>query len=191
MTTDESNRGGFRGAELNPAHTVPLAHAIGGFLVNFGSIELSADAWIHALATDSIAAEELHKLNLGKKLHAIQRFLDAGRLPAAFADDARRAWKDVARLSELRNQVAHNPVFFGWRGEKQEGPPDFSGVPDRRKGIKREGPTPGLIPLSEIQAAQNESATLAQQLLSLADRVSAADAWPPEDPMPRKPSNER
>jgi hypothetical protein len=159
--------------------------------VNFGGIELHVDSWIHALATDSVAAEEIHRLSLSKKLHAIQRFIDAGRLPREFADEAREAWKDVGRLSEIRNQVAHNPVFFGWHGDERDDSADFAGVRDRRKGVKREGPMRGLIPLSEVQAAQNESAAIAQQLFTLAERIGAADGWPPEDPMPRTPSNKR
>jgi hypothetical protein len=185
MSENEPRKQSFRGASLNPKHTRPLADAIGGLLVNFGWIELSADAWLHCLSTDSLAAKELHRLPLSRKIQTIQRFLEARRLPAEFAQESAEAWKAVAQLAEVRNQVAHNPVFFGWRGEERDGPPDFAGVLDRRKGVKRAGETPGLIPLSELADAQNSAAALAQQLYALANRIGEADAWPPEDPAPQ------
>jgi hypothetical protein len=176
----------FRGTSLNPQHTRPLADAIGGLLVNFGWIEVLADAWLHCLSTDSLAAKELQGLRLNRKIESIRRFLTAGRLPAEFAQESAETWKAVAQLAEVRNQVAHNPVFFGWRGEERDGPPDFAGVLDRRKSIQRVGDTPGLIPLSDLTDAQNRSAALAQQLGDLVNRIGEADAWPPEDPAPPK-----
>lgn len=185
MNSDVPRRS-FRGPELNPQHTRRLANAIGGFLVNFGAIEMQADAWLHSLATDSLAAEELHRLPLGKRLHVIQRFIEEERLPSSLAAEALVLWKSALSLVELRNQVAHNPVFFGWHGDERDAPPDFAGVVDKRKGARRNDPTPGLIPLAEIEAAQNETAALAQKLFDLVNRIGAADAWPPEDPVPRK-----
>jgi hypothetical protein len=184
--SSDAPRGSFRGPALNPKHTRRLANAIGGFLVNFGAIEMQADAWLHSLATDSLAAEELHRLPLSKRLHAIQRFIDEERLPSSLATEALVLWKSALPLVELRNQVAHNPVLFGWHGDERDGPPDFAGIIDKRKGVRRSGPTPGLIPLTEIEAAQDATAALAQKLFDLVERISAADAWPPEDPMPRK-----
>jgi hypothetical protein len=184
----------FRGFELNPAPTKPLADAIGGFLVNFGVLEMQADAWLHSLSTDSLAAEELHKLNLSRRLQAVLRFLDVGRLAESISARPRMLWREALMLAELRNQVAHNPIVFGWRGEDHSKPPDFMGVVDKRKNVKRPPNSPNIITLSELTAAQNRSAEIAQELLSIAESIDKSGDWPPDDPMPRKdrpPSNTR
>jgi len=87
-------------------------------------------------------------------------------------------------LSEIRNQVAHDSVFFGWRGTERPGPPDVAGMPDRGKDSNKNSTHPGLIALFELEATQNESAARAQRLFALAEGIGVADASPPEAPIP-------
>jgi hypothetical protein len=122
---------------FNSEHTKPLAHAIGYFFVNFGVLETLADGWIFCALTDPLAAKEIAEQALNRKLHLIRTLLAAGRIPETFVDEAKQYWKRVEELSQLRNQLAHNPLFFGWKkGHPEVGAPAFYGYPGSPKERK-------------------------------------------------------
>ncbi len=176
--TNASDGGGFKGYEKDPPHSAHLAHIIGGFLVNFGGLELAAGAWLRALTTDEVAAIALNNLPLKQKILVICSLLDAGRIPQPHCLEVKKLWLEVDRLREIRNQVAHNPVVFGWHGEEHDGPPDFAGVLDRRKGSKANKPNPGLISSQNLAIVLDQAANLAQSLFELAEKLEAESLLP-------------
>lgn len=173
-----SDGGGFRGYEKDPSHSSHLATIIGGFLVNFGSLELAAGAWLRALTTDEVAASALNNLPLKQKIQVIYSLLDAERIPQPHCSEVKKLWQQVDRLREIRNQVAHNPVLFGWHGQERDAPPDFAGVLDRRKGSKANKPKPGLISGRDIANSQDQAANLAQKLYEIAEKLQSIGLLP-------------
>ena len=170
--------GGFKGYEKDPSHSSHLAHIIGGFLVNFSGLELAAEVWLRALTTDEVAALALKNLPLRQKIQVIYSLLDAERIPPPHCNEVKEIWQQVDKLREIRNQVAHNPVLFGWHGQERDAPPDFAGVLDHRKGSKANKPQPGLISSQDIASSQDQAANLAQKLYELAEKLESIGLLP-------------
>jgi hypothetical protein len=187
MSDPPGARGAFKGFAADHPRAKGLALAIGGFLANFGSLELMSRAWLSALTADDVLRDAVAALRLGQRLQVIEKLITAGRVPAAFSPEANDVWSKVRKLSELRNQLAHNPVALVWEGPDQSGDPDYIGVADDRKSVKRPDGVPSLITEEELKRAQDEAVTLVRKLDDLAQRIERAGDWPAH-PSPRPPS---
>jgi len=166
----------FAGFKINPEATKQIAVAVGGFLVNFGALEMIANGWVARLSHDGVLVAEIQRLPFWRRVKIIHRLMQAGRIPAEFQAEAQTAWKEAEQLAEIRNQIAHNPTVFGWHGPERPAPPDYAGVLDTRKHARQTARTPGLITLAELAHAQNAAGALAQRLGALADRIDEAMA---------------
>jgi hypothetical protein len=166
----QPNRTGFQGYEVNPPHAQQFARAIGGLLANFGYLEFISKAWLNLVSTDQKLVERLDHIPLRQRIHLIQGLIADGRVPEPHGAKATQLWRRVAELSEIRNQVSHNPILFGRRGVTGENPRDFAGVLDRRKNVKN-AEHPGLLTATEIEQAGNEVMRLVQELDALGQTI--------------------
>ena len=152
--------------------------AIGTLLVNFGSLEFTAELRLHAVSSDNELVGRLKHLRLAQRIHLIRELSREGRAPGKHASAVDAAWARASELCTLRNQVAHNPVIFGWHGEERDGPPDDVGILDRRKNRTR-----AYIALKVINASADELVTVVQTLDALAKTIEAEAGWPAYPPI--------
>jgi hypothetical protein len=63
-TEDEPDVMSFEGFSVDSSETIPIAHAIGGFLGNCSAMEHLADAWLDAMSRDEVLAATLKQQRL-------------------------------------------------------------------------------------------------------------------------------
>ena len=133
---------------------------IGKLIVNFGGLEFLVAGWIVALShKNEIVLDLASELTLSRRIRLILDLLPTSGLDSDSMNAADSLWKEVQRLSELRNKVAHNPIVFGWHGKEQTGEPDFIGIPNLKKRT-----LDPLVDIKELKEAVNASTRIAQQL---------------------------
>jgi len=133
---------------------------IGKLLLNFGSIELMAFAWLAALSNkNDIVLDLVAEMALGRRIKLILDLIPKSELASSSCNIAEKRWKEVQKLSDLRNRVAHNPIVFGWHGAEENGAPKFIGIPNMKKrSIDR------LVDLVTLKQAVDQTARIAQHL---------------------------
>src|ERR1700753_1506373 len=89
------------------------SNAIGGVFLNFGGIEFASFRWIEALSTDAIMRDLAIDMRLSQRIGLIKRLVDRASWPAEKKKKAIELWDEVAKRSEIRNTIAHNPFSFG------------------------------------------------------------------------------
>jgi hypothetical protein len=164
----------FAGFELNPKHTEPWVAAIGKFMVNFGGVESATLLWIDHLSDDLILKELAIEMPLARRIELIRKLLERRNLPKKLLNESKSAWGKAEKLSRIRNEIAHNPVIFGWHGEEAQRPPDFIGSLNFRRlkpGAPRVSP---LLEFTALNRSVDEVAHLAGKLHSILQDVLAA-----------------
>lgn len=153
----------------------PWRNAIGGLIVNFGVLEFLTYEWIICFQRDDLMQEVAADMEgLGDRLKLVLRLIDREtELDAEKRAEAKKAWKRVAKLSEMRNTIAHNPITYWWTGEEDRSrPPDVVSVPDLRKAVKGT-PQKGkqLTSLDELRKAVLETRELGLRLKALVEEL--------------------
>jgi len=88
------------------------AKCIGGFVLNFGAIECLTFQWIREL--DGKKAElAARKLSLSQRINEIIRLLSVSSIAPAGRKKSFKLWKEIKKLSVIRNRIVHNPIDFG------------------------------------------------------------------------------
>ncbi len=174
----------FAGFELNPKHTDPWVIAIGKFMVNFGGVEWTTFLWIDRLSNDPLLKAQPAKpqpegpkeltleMPLARRIGVIRRLLESRQPGKKLLNEARSAWGKAEKLAQLRNDIAHNPIVFGWHGPEEKRTPDFIGSLNFRK-VKSGAHT--ITPLLEFWALNrgiDEAAAIAQKLHELLESVA-------------------
>lgn len=89
------------------------SNAIGGVFLNFGSIEFASFRWIEALSTDLLMRDIAIDMKLSQRIGLIKRLVERAAWPTEKKKKAIELWDEVAKRSEIRNTIAHNPFSFG------------------------------------------------------------------------------
>jgi hypothetical protein len=159
---------GLSGFKLNDESTQPWLIAIGKLMLNFGSVELLTYAWIDRLGGD---ADAMKGARFSNRIQVIRNLASS----VACAEETRRvvleSWATAGEMAKFRNTIAHSPLVFGWRGRRENGPPDFIGIPDFKSRPSEVASVKTLVELPGIEAAVDDAAHLAQDLEKLLDRV--------------------
>jgi hypothetical protein len=116
------------------------SNAIGGVFLNFGGIELASLRWIEVLSTDLILRDVAIDMNLSQRIGLIKRLVERASWPPGKKKKAVELWAEVAKRSETRNAIAHNPFSFC---RDREGRPTAGIINFKRM----KGPGPYEIPL--------------------------------------------
>lgn len=133
---------GYAGFDINAKASEPFVAAVGKMMVNFGAIELLTYIWIDRLAKDPVVLNLALGMPFSKRLDLIQQLIIREFPEGKAKNDALKSWKNAGKLSEFRNEIAHNPIVFSWQGTPKSinQPPDFIGIPNikaiRNKGHK-------------------------------------------------------
>lgn len=162
----------FTGFELNPKHTDPWVIAIGKFMVNFGGIEWTTFLWIDRLSNDPLLKELTLEMPLARRIGVIRRLLESREPGKKLLNEARSAWGKAEKLAQLRNDIAHNPIVFGWHGPEEKRTPDFIGSLNFRKVKSGAHTTTPLLEFSALNRGIDEAAAIAQKLHELLESIA-------------------
>lgn len=166
----------YSGYQLNSNYAEPWIKGIGSFMINFGGIEWTTFLWLDVLAEDSLLKEIAVETPLSRRIEVIRRLLEKRELPKNLMNDSKAAWGSAEKLAKLRNEIAHNPIMFGWHSSEEKGPPDFIGSLNFRK-INSDRPK--VIPhldLTTLKKGVDDSARITQKLHDLLQSIKTAIA---------------
>jgi hypothetical protein len=115
---------GFEGYQTNPAGSDDWRSLVGGFVINFGAIELETYEWIRRLRPDGAGFGRAKKKELFKERVKIIRGLLGQHVTKALRQEGEKVWDDAEQLAKFRNVIAHGPIGIIWAGRQAEGEPD-------------------------------------------------------------------
>jgi hypothetical protein len=145
-------------------HIKQYAQHVGAFVVNFGFLEYVSYLWITCLQHDTALIDAAADMPLGQRLTLVTKLAERG-IAGPQKEEALELWKQVRRLTELRNAVCHNPYIYGWSSGKEEGDPDFACTPRIKEALKKKsGAMPGR---KEIEAGIEATGRIGNRLFGL------------------------
>lgn len=83
-----------------------------------------------------------------------------------------RGWNEALKLAHLRNQVAHNPIIFGWSQVLEAGEPNALGIPNIR--ARRASIAKWLLSTEHADKSINSMVEIATTLAELRTEWCAA-----------------
>jgi hypothetical protein len=119
------------------------SNAIGGVFLNFGGIEYASFRCIEALSTDMIMRDVAIDMKLSQRIDLIKRLVQRSSWAPEKKKKAVEIWNEVAKRSEIRNTIAHNPFSFG---QDRAGKP-AAGIINVKQ---MKGPGPYEVPLLDV-----------------------------------------
>ena len=168
--------GGFVPENPEAEHWV---RAIGKLVINFTSVEFLSFVWIDTLGRDPLLHEVALERPFAARLDLINRLIDRIEVPDEAKDAAKSAWAEAKKISELRNQVVHNPIAFTWKTRGAEGPHDFIGIPELRKLRRNESGIVPSISLAQINHAVDYIVDLAPRIHATLAALTNCSSTPP------------
>jgi hypothetical protein len=135
------------------------AENIGGFIINFGTVEHRAILWVDKIKGRREAIK-IRSKTLSEKIKIIQRTIPLSKLSDKQKSEARMIWEELSTLAILRNRLAHNPII---QGKKADGELVLSIMDINRMGDDDVGKV-SLLDQNKIGLATNEVAALISKL---------------------------
>jgi hypothetical protein len=117
---------------INSAHTRPWIERVGKLILNFSVIEMESIIWFVLLSEREFEIKTIVEVPFSARATQIMRHIDERSTGSAWRKRSLRAWNEAHKLAHLRNQVAHNPIIFGWSNGIEEGEPNVLGIPNLR-----------------------------------------------------------
>ena len=117
---------------INSVHTRPWVERVGKLIVNFSAIELESINWFVQLAERELEIKAIIELPFSSRVTQVMRHIDERKTGSLWRKRSLRTWNEALKLAHLRNQVAHNPIIFGWSKMPEAGEPDILGIPNVR-----------------------------------------------------------
>lgn len=127
-------------SQMNTDQGAEWARLVGGFLMNCGAMEVVLFNWIDQLSTDKIVRDIAIDLPLSKRLPLVCTLIKRSTMPEEQKKRALELWGEVAKVSKIRNIIAHSP-FITHQASGQ------SGFIDVKKLKGSNGPVP-IVPVS-------------------------------------------
>lgn len=158
MTTGKSLK-----YKTNSPHATAWATDVGRLILNCSSLELESIMWLVQMGeqTSKASISGFSKLRFDKRMKMAVALIESRSHDRRWRKETLRAWRRMAEIAKVRNQAAHNPLFFAWMSPDESGAPDHIGFPAMRKG------TSELLSLTKIRSAVNESAQVCAALAAL------------------------
>src|SRR5690348_1525487 len=162
----------------------PFLRAAGRLIINCGSLEWTVYGWIATLSNDAALLDVAVDLTLSRRIDLAKRLAERRQISEDQHSRLADAWRRASDVIELRNLVAHGPLAPGWVSGKEDGPPDFIGIPSLR-ALKNGGA--GKVKAVQIEGLErgaNDAASIVVTLRSLLAEIamcpSSSDSPPPE-----------
>ena len=127
--------------------------------MNFGAVEVIMLQWMDKLSTDPIIRDIAIDLPLSKRLALVCELIKRSTLAPENKHRALSLWGEVAKISEIRNIIAHSPFITH---QNQHGFIDLK----KMKGVKDGSPIP-IAPLTfaEVARARLRLSEIFQELI--------------------------
>ena len=117
---------------VNSAHTKPWVERVGKIVVNFSGLELESILWSLQLSERPDQIRKFAEIPFAARVKQLMSMVEDRNINPKWRKAALRTWNESLKLAIVRNQVAHNPIVFGWRTSAELGEPDFIGIPNLR-----------------------------------------------------------
>jgi len=137
---------------------------VGKLVINFGVLEFETYLWLVQLSESPERIPEFTKLRFGQRVKKITDYIESRSYSDTWKEESQKCWIEASERAKFRNKIVHNPLTFGWSGEREEGEPDFIGIPD----LQRPGSSPNpLVSKTEMNEVINSIVSLVTKLKDL------------------------
>lgn len=150
---------------INSPHTQPWIERVGKLIVNFSVIELESIHWFVQLAEREVEINSIVEIPFASRVTQVMRHVDQRQLSDKWRKRSLRSWNEALKLAHLRNQVAHNPIIFGWSHVPETGTPNILGIPNIR--VRRASNAKWLLSTDHADKSINSMVEIAQTLAEL------------------------
>jgi hypothetical protein len=150
---------------VDSPHTRGWPERIGRIIMNFSALEQESVHWLVQLTERHEDAGGFFVQTFNTRTVEIERCIEVRGTNKVWRRKALRSWNDARRLAAIRNQVAHNPLAYGWKDSAERDEPDFVYVVSMRGAGRRKRTE--MLGRHEADKAGNELAALAQRLAAL------------------------
>ncbi len=117
---------------INSVHTRPWIERVGKLILNFSAIEMESVLWFVQISEQEFAIHAIVEIPFGARVKQIMEHIEDRKIGPRWRIRSLRAWNDALKLAHIRNQVAHNPITFGWSNTPEVGAPNILGIPNVR-----------------------------------------------------------
>lgn len=117
---------------VNSPHTQPWIERVGKLILNFSVIELESIHWFIQLSEREFEIQSIVEVPFASRVTQVMKHIDERKTNERWRKQSLRRWNEALKLAHLRNQVAHNPIIFGWSHLPEADKPDVLGIPNMR-----------------------------------------------------------
>lgn len=115
---------------INPVYAKPWIERVGKIILNFSTIEMESIHWLVQLSEREFETKAIVDSRFASRVTQVMKHVDDRTIGVQWRKRSLRAWNEALKLAHLRNQVAHNPIIFGWSKVPEVGVPDILGIPN-------------------------------------------------------------
>lgn len=142
------------------------ARALGSFLMNCGVLEYHSYSWLMVFSPTFDLPNDVAELGWSDRIGRIERDLKSRKVSKALRAEIAQAWKEVRKFAELRNIVAHGPMFWG---DNEDG--TLMGiVPNMKRALRKKPPM--IIQYDDISESVPATGLLLLRLEGLLNRLA-------------------
>lgn len=117
---------------VDSQHTKSWIERVGKLILNFSAIEFESIHWFVRLAERELEIKLIVETPFASRVTQIMRHIEDRKMDEKWRKKSLRFWNEALKLAHLRNQVAHNPILFGWNDISEIGEPTVLGIPNIR-----------------------------------------------------------
>lgn len=117
---------------VNSPHTQQWIERVGKLILNFSAVELESILWFVHLSEREFEIKSIVEIPFASRVTQVMKHIDERKTNDRWRKQSLRLWNEALKLAHLRNQVAHNPVIFGWSHLPEAGEPNVLGIPNMR-----------------------------------------------------------
>lgn len=150
---------------VDSKYTNPWIERVGKLILNFSAIEMESIHWLVQLTEREFEISSLANAKFSSRTNQIMRLIEARKLDEKWRKQSLKRWNEALKLAQLRNQVAHNPLLFGWNHASEVGEPDILGMPNI--GARKSSKATWLLSKDYADQSINSMVDIAQALAEL------------------------
>lgn len=117
---------------INSRYAQPWVERVGKLILNFSAIEMESIHWFVQLAEREFEIKLIVEIPFASRVTQVMRHINDRKMNDKWRNRSLRGWNEALKLAHIRNQVAHNPIIFGWSQAPEVGTPNALGIPNIR-----------------------------------------------------------
>lgn len=147
---------------IDSVHTKPWIERVGKIIINFSAIEMESIIWFVHLSERELEIKAIVDMPFASRITQLMRHIDDREIGVRWRKHSLRNWNETLKLAHLRNQVAHNPISFGWSNSLEVGAPNILGIPSLR--ARNSAKAQWLLSVDKADESINEMVAIAKSL---------------------------